>query len=95
MLENVNYMPGQVLTVMWKTTHVRKCPTCQKFMRLLVAEPIIPHKFPDRLWEVLGVDLFVCQGSNYLVIVDYYSTFSIVRKITRSCDSLAVVKIMK
>ena len=72
-----------------------QCQTCQKFMKRQVAEPLKPHMIPDRSWEVLGTDLFVYQGSNYLVIVDYYSKFPIVRKITGKCDGPAIVRTMK
>ena len=34
---------------------------------------------PTRPWENLGSDIFQFNGANYLVIVDYYSRFPIIR----------------
>ena len=34
---------------------------------------------PTRPWEKLGTDSFEFNGSKYLMIVDYYSRFPIVR----------------
>ena len=38
-------------------------------------EPLQPHDIPIRQWVKVAVDLFVCNGQNYLIIVDYYSVF--------------------
>ena len=36
---------------------------------------LIPHEVPDRPWAKVGVDLFTYGGRNYLICVDYYSSF--------------------
>ena len=38
-------------------------------------ETLIPHEVPDQLWAKVGVDLLTYRGRNYLICVDYYSSF--------------------
>ena len=37
--------------------------------------PLKPSEFPKLPWETVGTDLFYWKGSNYLLIVDYFSRF--------------------
>ncbi|GBM73349.1 Uncharacterized protein K02A2.6 [Araneus ventricosus] len=38
-------------------------------------QPLIPTSFPERPWEVLGLDLFEYKNSWRLLISDYYSRY--------------------
>ena len=38
-------------------------------------EPLIPTDLPDYLWLKIGTDIFVMNGANYLVAVDYFSRY--------------------
>ena len=48
-------------------------------------------KFPPHPWHTLGSDLFYFQRIDFLVVVDYFSKFLIVRKIPSSTSS-AIIK---
>jgi hypothetical protein len=43
---------------------------------------MLPHEIPDRPWSKLGADLFELHQENYLLLVDYYSNFFEVMKLT-------------
>ncbi|GBM62402.1 Uncharacterized protein K02A2.6 [Araneus ventricosus] len=46
-------------------------------------QPLIPTSFPERPWEVLGLDLFKYKNSWYLLISDYYSRYSEIARLDR------------
>lgn len=45
------------------------------------AEPLLPHPVPERLYQKVGADLFVCDGKDYIVVTDYYSLYPEVCKL--------------
>ena len=72
---------------------VFNCPVCQK-QQVQRPEPLHPTPFPQRPWERLGADLFDWKGSKYLLLVDYFSRFIEIAKLSgESCAE--VVKHMK
>ncbi|UYV74296.1 K02A2.6-like [Cordylochernes scorpioides] len=66
--------------------------TCEKCIenQPLKHEPLIPNDFPERSWQKVGMDLFHYEGSEYLVVVDYFSRFIEVVRLTK-LSSEAVV----
>ncbi|UYV69913.1 CENPBD1 [Cordylochernes scorpioides] len=46
-------------------------------------EPLIPNDFPERPLQKFGMDLFHYEGSEYLVVVDYFSRFIEVVRLTK------------
>ena len=72
---------------------VSKCPVCCKY-RIQPAEPLIPSQFPERPWQKVGTDLFEWKKSNYLLVVDYFSWFIEVSKLS-STSSDAVIEHLK
>ncbi|GBO10119.1 Uncharacterized protein K02A2.6 [Araneus ventricosus] len=44
---------------------------------------LIPTSFPERPWEVLGLDLFKYKNSWYLLISDYYSRYPEIARLDR------------
>lgn len=42
----------------------------------------MPSDFPARPWLKLGADLFSMHGSTYLLVVDYFSRFVEIAKLT-------------
>ncbi|UYV83042.1 K02A2.6-like [Cordylochernes scorpioides] len=66
--------------------------TCDKCIenQPLKHEPLIPNDFPERPWQKVGMDLFHYEGSEYLVVVDYFSRFIEVVRLTK-LSSEAVV----
>ena len=70
---------------------VEKCDICQSQQN---SSPIIQKyisEVPPHPWHTLGSDLFYFQRIDFLVVVDYFSKYLIVRKIPSSTSS-AVIK---
>lgn len=53
---------------------VTNCRVCAEY-RDQPAEPMIPTRTPSRPWERVAADIFHMKGSNYLLVVDYFSRF--------------------
>ncbi|UYV78302.1 K02A2.6-like, partial [Cordylochernes scorpioides] len=66
--------------------------TCEKCIenQPLKHEPLIPNDFPERPWQKVEMDLFHYEGNEYLVVVDYFSRFIEVVRLTK-LSSEAVV----
>ena len=62
---------------------VKKCPTCIK-ERINPAEPVIPSKLPDRPWQKVASDLFELKGHPYLLVIDYFSRYVEVAKLSHT-----------
>ena len=45
-------------------------------------ETIQPTTLPERPWEKVAVDLFEIEGDHYVLVVDYYSRFPELRKLS-------------
>lgn len=43
---------------------------------------MLPTEFPSRLWSTVGADMFQTENKHYLVIVDYFSRYFEVAKLT-------------
>lgn len=55
---------------------IGKCETCRTFENKQQKESLIPHDVPvDRPWAKVGTDLFTYKDSEYLITVDYFSSF--------------------
>ncbi|GBO43873.1 Uncharacterized protein K02A2.6 [Araneus ventricosus] len=46
-------------------------------------QPLIPTSFPERPWEVLGLDHFKYKNTWYLLISDYYSRYPEIARLDR------------
>ncbi|XP_025999271.1 uncharacterized protein K02A2.6-like [Astatotilapia calliptera] len=57
------------------------CDTCCR-ERTNHKETMLPTEFPQRPWAMVGTDLFQIENKQYLVIVDYFSRFFEVAKLT-------------
>ena len=55
--------------------HIESCETCAAHSLKQPAEPLKLHDNPDRPWSKVGIDIFTISGRNYLVTVDYFSSF--------------------
>ncbi|KAL9978440.1 hypothetical protein ACROYT_G015954 [Oculina patagonica] len=73
---------------------VKSCPPCQRHQKLNVKEPLLPHDVPKKPWHTLGSDIFFWNNANYLVVVDYYSKFPVVKKLS-NLNSSAVIAHLK
>ena len=75
---------------------VEACATCQRHRPQEPRQPLKPTPPPERPWQQLGADFMMFNGSEYLVIVDYYSKMPIVRKMpTSQCNSAKMITVLK
>ena len=72
---------------------VKRCAACQHHQVCNPKETIIQQE-ALRPWEVLSTDLFFWNNSNYLLLVDHYSSYFVLRKLssTRSQDVICKLK---
>ena len=62
---------------------VKKCPTCIKEC-INPAEPVIPSDLPDHPWQKVAADLFELKGHPYLLVIDYFSRYIEVVKLSHT-----------
>ena len=72
---------------------IKNCAVCQKTIPQK-KEPLMSSPLPTHPWEKLATDLFELNGSTYIVLVDYYSRFMEVQKLT-STTSASVIAFLK
>ena len=65
---------------------VRNCSKCQQ-SRHRPPEPLITSEFPKLPWEKVATDLFHFNSATYLLIVDYFSRFIEVTKLSTQSSS--------
>ena len=61
---------------------IKICAVCNKHLPAQAKLPIMQPELPTRPWEKIGADIFHFKESNYLMIVDYYSRFPVIRPLT-------------
>ena len=54
---------------------VEACSICVSFEQSTQKEPLMSHSTPSRVWEKVGVDVFMFGDREYLITVDYLSGF--------------------
>ena len=52
-----------------------------------------PYRCNIYPWEIVGSDMFHFKGDEYLLVVDYYSSYSIIRKISSTTTCAVVSKL--
>ena len=72
---------------------IHHCQVCAKDVHHY-KEPLMPTSLPMYPWQVIGSDLFELKGTNYLLLVDYFSRYLEVVKMS-STTSHAVITAMK
>ena len=70
---------------------VEKCDICQSQQNSTASIQKYVSEVPPHPWHTLGSDLFYFHRIDFLVVVDYFSKYLIVRKIPNSTSS-AVIK---
>ena len=70
---------------------VKACAICQSNLPAQTSESLLPHEIPSKPWEIVGTDLFHFNGSEYLIIADYYSKFPVVRKMPNQFTSGVII----
>ena len=60
---------------------IKDCQLCAQHQAAPTKIPILQPELPTRPWEKIGTGLFEYKEQNYLMIVDYYSRYIIVRQL--------------
>ena len=74
---------------------VKTCSICQSNQSSQQAETLLPHDIPDGPWQVLATDIFHLDGNDYVIVADYYSKMTFVRRLTSSSTSATVISVLK
>ena len=72
----------------------QSCKTCIKYSKSQRHEPLQSHPTPELPWHTVATDLFELKNSKYLLQVDYYSRFPVLRKL-HSTMSRVLIQEMK
>ena len=70
---------------------ILKCDVCNSYKPEQPREPLMPHEIPSRPWQKVGTDLLQFDGRQYLITIDYYSSFFEVDKLVTT-DSRTVME---
>ena len=54
---------------------IKTCDFCRAYDKRQPKETLISLEVPERPWAKVGIDLFSYRSHNYLICVDYYSSF--------------------
>ena len=68
---------------------VQKCLVCSQSRKQNV-ESLLPTNFPDYPWQKVAADLFTLKGTNYLILVDYYSRYIEMSKLNSTTSSSVI-----
>ena len=71
------------------TAYIHACPVCARTARPR-KEPLIPTTLPEYPWQQVATDLFTLNGSDYLVIVDYFSRYPEVIQLDHQCPQVSL-----
>ena len=85
------YWPG-ISEDIRRTYH--HCHICAKFARTQQREMLQYIETPQTAWEQLGLDIFTLRNTQYLLVIDYFSRFPVVKQL-QSLHSLSVIKHLK
>lgn len=73
------YYPGLMRDI---ETLVLGCIICQKYSKTNVREPLCSHEVPELPWQKVAIDFMTVASQDFLVLVDYFSKFVVVNKLT-------------
>ncbi|XP_060769073.1 uncharacterized protein K02A2.6-like [Neoarius graeffei] len=74
-------------------TTVGQCSICQERRGANPREPLLSHNIPERPWKVVDTDLFTWNTQAFIIIVDYYSRFFKMARLTSYTSSAVISKL--
>ena len=69
---------------------ISRCSICAKYKPANPRQPLIPHVIPEGPWSKLGMDIFAFRGRDYLLVVDYFSKYPDVSKLSTKTVSCVI-----
>ena len=69
---------------------VSQCSICQSFQPEQCREDLQPHKMPSRRWSKVGADLFKLGQQNFLILVEYWSSYFEVQELKRITSTTVI-----
>jgi len=69
---------------------VLSCPICQHYSRSNTREPLQSHKVPDLPWQKIGIDFKTMGSIDFIIVVDYFSKFIVVNKLTNKTAATVI-----
>lgn len=75
-------------------TFISNCEQCATYRQQQRKEPLMVSSLPGRPWMRVAADLFQYQDSHYLLLVDYYSRYPEVYRLS-SLQSVKVIEGLK
>ena len=85
------YWPGMSMQIKHMCSN---CAVCLEHRKTNFKEPLIPHEAPKRAWSKVDTDLFYLNGHNYIIVVDYFSQYPEIQKLTNT-PSTEVITALK
>ena len=85
------FWPGMAADI---TKLVSACSVCQQHNAANQKEPLLSHELTTRPFEKVGIDIFTFHDQDYLVTVDYFSSYFEVDRLPskRMCDVIYCLK---
>ena len=77
------------------TALIFNCPTCQKFQSKQPPETLRNELPTTQPWTSLTTDIFKLNGKSYLIVVDHYSKFIVVCKVTDHSAEQTIAKFLE
>ena len=74
--------------MLWHNTNqdinrlIQLCDVCQEHQKMQSAETLMSHEIQVRPWQIVATDVFHFDGSNFIFIMDYYSKYPCVWKLS-------------
>ncbi len=73
--------------------YIQQCEICNSTPRSQPDEPLMSHEVPDRPWKKVRVDLFEVKGTSYVIVVDYFSNFWEIDRLSTTTTAAVIHKL--
>ena len=70
--------------------YVSKCSVYQTYEPEQCREELQPHELPSRPWSKLGADIFELGSQQFLIMVDYWSSYFEVQELKQSTSASVI-----
>ena len=74
------FWPGLTRNI---TDLISACPACMKYAAKNCAKPLINDLAATKPWQAVSIDNFEWKGHKYLIILDHFSHFVVVKSSDR------------